>query len=236
MKTDRESSLNRIVRHGVVSLIVVCMSLGSSGLMAAESSSSAPAESTTVLEEEKKVKVSSAADTGDKTVITEEPPFVVTDPAVTVESGEGIDGMTMLYIGGGAGLVALGALALAGGGGSSSDSNTVPEPTTPVVGPSIYGSNWVGFLDLKNTEAQGFQNVTAAVVQNGAAVQITTSSTLLYGRLFNGKISGSGYMKMYDAVTGEDWTTHRRNATANSIELLDYVNGLKDFDTLSLGR
>lgn len=237
MKARRESSLNRMFRQGIVFFVVICMMSGSSGLMAAEPATSTPAETDAVLEDKKKEKVDSATDDiSSATITAEEPPFVVTDPAVTVEEGEGVDGMTMLYIGGGVGLLALGALALAGGGGSSSDSDTVPEPTTPVVGPSIYGSNWVGYLDLKNTEAEGFQNVTAAVVQNGAAVQITTSSTLLYGRLYNGRINSAGYMMMYDSVTGEDWTTHRRNATENTIELQDYVNGLKDLDTLSLGR
>lgn len=241
MKKSKQSSMKRIGKQSIALLLTGTMCMGSSALMAAEAEPTPPQPdvSTVLLEEQKKEAVSGAQEEANTPITTEEPPFVVKDPSVTVDSGEGMDGMTMLYIGGGVAAVALGALALSGGGGSSSDSGgTVPEPTVPVVGPSIYGSNWVGFLDLKNTEAQGYQNVTASIVQNGSAVQITTSSTLLYGRLFNGKINGSGYMKMYDSVTGEDWTTYRRNATTNQIELLDYVNDLNDneFDRLYLSR
>ena len=236
----KSTSLNRLAKQSIALLLAGTMCMGSSALMAAEAEQTPaqPDASTVLLEEQKKEAMSSVEEEATTPITTEEPPFVVTDPSVTVDSGEGIDGMTMLYIGGGVGAVALGALALSGGGSSSDSGGTVPEPTVPVVGPSIYGSNWVGFLDLKNTQAQGYQNVTATIIQNGSAVQITTSSTLLYGRLFNGKINGSGYMKMYDSVTGEDWTTHRRNASTNQIELLDYVNDLNrgEFDRLYLSR
>ncbi len=238
-----ESLQNRFFKQGLVSLVVVSLSVCSTSVIsvAAQASSSGSAnESRVLLEDQKKEEVITDVASTAATVTSEDPPFVVSDPSVTVDSGDGIDGMTMLYIGGAIGLAAVAAVALGGGGGgggSSSDSGPTPlPPTTPVVGPNLNGSDWLGFLDIKNTQAAGYQNVSAIIVHNGSSVQITTSSTLNYGRLFNGRINNSGYMTMYDSVTGEDWTTYYRNATANSVDLYDYVNGLKDLDRLLLNR
>ena len=201
------------------------------------SSPESTGESSVLLEDHKKEKVNT--DTADKAtnITLEDPPFVVNDPSVTVDSGEGVDGMTMLYIGGAIGLVAIGAIALGGGGGSSSETGTDPlPPTTSVVGPNLNGTNWAGFLDLKNTQATGYQNIAATIVHSGTSVQITTTSTLLYGRMFNGRINSRGDMTMYDSITGEDWTTHYSKASSNSVDLYDYVNGLKDLDRMLLAR
>jgi len=234
-----ESLQKCILKKGLVSVIVASLTVcSSSGLsLAAQSSSGDANKNAVLLEGQKKEKVETPAAASHRVVPEEAPAFVVTDPSVTVDTGEGVDGMTLLYIGGAVGLLAVGAMALGGGSGSSSDSGPTPlPPTTPVVGPNINGSNWGGYLNIKDTRAQGFQNITATIVQNGSAVQITTSSTLMYGRMFNGSIKANGFMKMYDSVTGEDWTTHYRNATATSVDLYDYVNGLKDLDRMLLVR
>jgi len=234
-----EQLKNRIFRQGLVSVVIVSLSMCSTSVISVAAQASptvSTVEPSVLLEDHKKEKVSTDTTGNTTSITTEEPPFVVNDPAVTVDTGEGVDGMTMLYIGGAIGLVAIGAVALGGGGGSSSDSEVAPlPPTTSVVGPNLNG-NWAGFLELKNTQATGYQNITATIVQSGTSVQISTSSTLLYGRLFNGRINSRGDMLMYDSITGEDWTTHYSKATTNSVDLYDYVNGLKDLDRMLLGR
>ncbi len=209
----------RVFRQAIVSAMVVSLSVCSTSVI------SVSAELPVILHEQKKEKVDTK----------EEPPFVASDPSVNVESDTGVDGMTMLYVGGAIGLVAIGALALGGGSGSSSGSgdspsspdNSIP-PGTPIVGPDLNGSNWAGFLDLKNDKATGYQNIAASIVHNGSSVQITTTSTLAYGQYFSGTISSGGSMKMYDSTTGEDWTTIGGRATGNRIDLYDYVNDLNN--------
>ena len=232
-----ESLQNRILKQGLVSVVVISLSVCSSSVVsvAAQASTESESESTILLEETKKEKVTTSVSGNTRTTTSEPDPFVVTDPAVTVDSGEGVDGMTMLYIGGAIGLVAIGAMALGGGSGSSSEATPAP-PAIPVVGPDLNGTNWGGYLELKNTEAQGYQNIAAGIVHSGTSVQITTTSTLLYGQLFNGRINSRGDMTMYDSVTGQDWTTHYHKASENSIDLYDYVNGLKDLDRMLLIR
>ncbi len=239
-RDNMESLKNRIFKQGLVFVVIVSMSVCSSSVIsvaAQASSSDSTGESSVLLEDNKKERADTYDASSATSITSEEPPFVVSDPSVMVDSGEGVDGMTMLYIGGAIGLVAIGAVALGGGGsGSSSDSGVTPvPPTTSVVGPDLNG-NWAGFLELKNTQATGYQNITATIVHSGTAVQITTSSTLLYGRLFNGRINSRGDMTMYDSITGEDWTTHFSKATTNSVDLYDYVNGLKELDRMLLGR
>lgn len=209
----------RVFKHAIVSTMVVSLTVCSTSLFAAA------VEMPVLLKEQKKEKVEPQ----------EDPPFVASDPSVTVESDTGIDGMTMLYIGGAIGLVAVGALALSGGSGSSSDSggspslpDNTPPPETPIVGPDLNGSNWAGFLDLVNDQATGYQNIAASIVHKGASVQITTTSTLAYGHYFSGRISSGGSMKMYDSTTGEDWTTYSSRATGNRIDLYDFVNDLNN--------
>lgn len=238
-RDNMESLQNRIFKQGLVSVVVVSLSVCSTSVISVAEQVSpvdSTAESSVLLEDHKKEKVNTGTGSNATSITTEEPPFVVSDPSVTVDTGQGVDGMTMLYIGGAVGLVAIGAMALGGGSGSSSDSGTNPlPPTTPIVGPDLNG-NWAGFLDIKNTEAEGYQNITATIVQSGSSVQIATSSTLLYGRLFTGRIDSRGDMIMYDSITGETWTTHYSKATTNNVDLYDYVNGLKDLDRMLLGR
>ena len=231
-----ESSQKRIFKQGLVSVVVMSLTMcSSSGLsLVAQASAADVNENAVLLDGQKKEKVETPDVDIKQAIPQEDAAFVVADPAVTVDAGEGVDGMTMLYIGGAVGLLAVGAVAL--GGGSSSSDPTPPQPTTPPVGPDINGSNWAGYLDIKDTRAEGFQNITATIVQNGSAVQITTSSTLMYGRMFNGSIKSNGFMLLYDSVTGEDWTTHYRNATETSVDLYDYVNNLKDLDRMLLLR
>ena len=111
----------------------------------------------------------------------------------------------------------------------------VPEPTS-VVGPNLNGSDWTGYLDIEETGNEGYQRISARIDHSGSSVQIYTSSTLNYGRKFSGTISSSGYMLMYDSVTGEDWTTHKGNARSGSVDLYDYVNDFDDLDRMYLSR
>ncbi len=111
----------------------------------------------------------------------------------------------------------------------------VPSGTDPV-GPDLNGSDWTGFLDINDSGHRGFQAISAKINHNGSSVQIYTSSTLDYGRKFSGTISSSGYMLMYDSISGEDWTTHKGNATKDRVDLYDYVNWFEDLDRMKLTR
>jgi hypothetical protein len=125
---------------------------------------------------------------------------------------------------------------------SSSSSPSYPEGLPPVpeatsvVGPNLNGSNWTGFLDIEDRRHEGYQSISARIDQSGSSVQIYTSSTLDYGRKFSGTISSSGYMLMYDSITGEDWTTHRGNASSRRVDLYDFVNNFDDMDMMKLNR
>lgn len=160
-----------------------------------------------------------------------------------IDADDAIDGMTMLYIGGAIGVVAIGVLALSGGSSGSSDSGTVepdptpvlPDPASPAIGPDLNG-NWSGYLHIKDTGHEGHQNISADISHSGSSVDIITTSTLDYGRRFSGTISSSGYMLVYDADRGEDWTTHYGNATTRQIDLYDYVNHFEDLDRMYLSR
>jgi len=169
-----------------------------------------------------------------KTNVKKTLPSDVTDPRVETTEPE-IDGNTMLYIGGAIGAISLIALGVAAGT-SSSDSDSISEQSTPAVGPNLHGTNWGGFLEIKQTGSAGREVVTAKVTHNGSAVSIATSTSLSYGRAFNGTITSSGSMRMYDATTGETWTTYRGRASTSQIDLYDYVNGAKELDRLFLGR
>jgi hypothetical protein len=231
----------KILKQGLVSVVVASMTVfSSSGIsVAAQSTTGSSNEPTILLEDHKKEETTQHVNENLEIVAIDELPLVVSETSVTEKTDDGTDGMTMLYIGGAVGLLAVGAVVLGVGGGSSSSGSQPPpteEPLTPVVGPNINGVDWVGSLEIKDTRAQGFQNIAATVVQNGAAVQIVTSSTLEYGHMFSGRISNNGFMLIYDSITGEDWTTHYKNASANSIDLYDFVNNLRDLDRMYLGR
>lgn len=142
------------------------------------------------------------------------------------------DNRKLLYAGAGAVGVAALIIGLSNsGGGDSSDPET---PTVPPVGADLAGTNWAGILLLINGKRE---NVTATVTQNGSLVEIKTSTTQSYGSKFNGTISSSGYLNMYEQVTGEQWTTHTGPAaTASRIEIYDYVNNFTGLDVLVLKR
>lgn len=106
----------------------------------------------------------------------------------------------------------------------------------PIVGPDVAGSNWVGTLDLENYGYQGHQSVTAVIKQIGASITITTSTTLPYGKTFQGTITSKGYISVMDKQTGQTWTTYLGRASDNAIQLYDYVNNFAGFDTLFLAR
>lgn len=186
------------------------------------------------------IPISSIADSVDPKETTgtesqEEPTADVTD--ALSEDTESIDGLTMLYIGGAVAGAAVLAVAL-GSGSSTSDSPVPPPelPTIPIVGPDLRGTGWTGTLNIKDQRYKGFQAISAKIAQRGSNVQIDTSSTLYYGRQFNGTISSNGYMLMYDSISGEDWTTFRDNATSTKVDLYDYVNDFDDLDRMYLSR
>lgn len=225
----------RIFKQVIVSVMIASLSVCSTSVISV--ADVAPV----LIKEQKKEKVNNNEATGDTTITSEEPAFVVSEPSVTVESDT--DGMTMLYVGGALGIVAMGAVVLGGGSGSSSDSGADPSlpdssspSATPLVGPDLNGVNWAGFQDIKDYRATGYQNIAASIVHSGSTVQITTTSTLTYGHYFSGSINSSGHMLMYDSITGEDWTTFGGNASGNRIDLYDYVNNLKDKDRMLLSR
>lgn len=121
------------------------------------------------------------------------------------------------------------------------DPPSLPDPpsdpsTNPPVGPDLNGSNWTGFLEIKDSRYRGYQAISGRIIHGGSSVQINTSSTLHYGRQFNGTISSSGSMLMYDSISGEDWTTHKGNASTTKVDLYDYVNEYKDLDRMKLTR
>ncbi len=110
--------------------------------------------------------------------------------------------------------------------------DTNPEGAEPV-GADIAGSNWSGFIDLVGSARQ---SITATISQNGTYVVIRTTSSREYGKKFVGNIASDGFMKLYDQSTGEIWTTHYGNATANKIDIYDYVDHYRDTDQISLQR
>lgn len=135
---------------------------------------------------------------------------------------------TPLIIGAGAAAAAVLALALSGGGGGGGGGEGAVEP----VGVDIAGT-WTGYLDLVDGERE---HVTAVVQQNGAQVEITTSSTQSYGKVFKGEIDSNGDMLVYDQANGEDWTTLKGPAYPTQIDLYDYVNNYSGLDQLFLQR
>ncbi len=185
--------------------------------------------------DDKEVATESETETKVKKEETAQKIDVEREPEVDDSSTD--DGMTMLYAGGGAAAAVILIAAIASGSSSSDDSSsTVSTPTVAPVGADIHGSNWNGTLNILDSRNRGYQAVSASINQNGRSVSITTSSTLNYGRAFNGTINSSGFMLMYDSTTGEDWTTFRGNARWNSIGLYDYVNNYRDLDKLALSR
>jgi len=160
-----------------------------------------------------------------------------TDPGE--EESDSIDGLTMLYIGGGVAGVAALAVALGSNSGSSEPDTPPPEPVPPPeppVGPDLNGTDWAGYLDIKNNKYRGYQAVSATIIHSGRSLQINTSSTLHYGQQFSGTISSGGYIFVRDSTTGQTWTTHRGSANTRRVDLYDYVNNFKELDRMKLTR
>ena len=157
------------------------------------------------------------------------------EPQTTTSSS---GGKTLLY-GGIAAAAVVGAVALAagsgGGGGSSAEVAEEPEePKLKPVGADLDGDNWHGRLILVDS---GFkEDVTATVKQNGADIEITTSSTQKYGKKFIGHIDRNAFIQVRDQDTGEDWTTMNNDTRWNMIDLYDYVHSFRDLDRLYLTR
>ncbi|NNF46486.1 MAG: hypothetical protein HKN69_06920 [Desulfofustis sp.] len=154
----------------------------------------------------------------------------------------------LVYLGIGAAAAAAVGLAAAGGSGSDSDSSAPGEvgggsaggsversvkPTTEPKNATLWGDNWSGRLLLISGKREP---VTAVIYQNGAQVEIVTSTTQRYGRRFVGSVSSSGHMRMIDQTTGELWTTYISPANSTRIDLYDYVNNFQDLDNLLLTR
>ncbi len=162
-----------------------------------------------------------------------------TEPRVVVSNSDD-DGKTWLYVGvATAGVVGI-AAALASSSGSSdteeSTTTTTTSTTQKKVGPDIEGSDWTGTLDIRRSGYEGKQAITATITHRGSAVTIRTSSTLHHGKHFKGKISSSGYIKVYDTSGGKTWTTHFGRASSSSIRLYDAVNDETSHDRLRLSR
>lgn len=227
--------LNGVLGRGLLFGMVVSMSVCNIPVSAIAASTDIPESSEPEVLSQKpdqKTKTKTEAATAPAAVTRT---YIDRDPA---GEDEGIDGMTMLYIGGAIGVVALGAVALSGGsgGGSSDSAGALPAPTEPPVGPDLNGTNWGGFLSIHDKEHVGYQTISASIRHSGRLVEILTTSNLHYGQYFTGTISSSGHMLMYDSITGEDWTTHAANATANRVDLYDFVDNYADTDQMLLVR
>ena len=130
------------------------------------------------------------------------------------QTGRTSSGKILLYTGVGVGVVALAAWGISSGSGSSDNVSTL----TPVC--VSIGGTWSGYLDLVGAPPE---SITATIKQNGASVDIKTSSTQAYGKRFIGIIERNCTMMVYDQITGEDWSSHGTTVTAKGIELYDYV-------------
>jgi hypothetical protein len=97
------------------------------------------------------------------------------------------------------------------------------EYTGPVV-PDI-GGEWKGYFyfDESHGGNRWMTPITATVVLNSSNhtyVTVTTSKQGL-AHYLAGRIDSTGYMRMIDPYDGETWTTYRRRATSNLVEIND---------------
>lgn len=151
------------------------------------------------------------------------------EPQEKVESGA-----SKYWLYGGAAALGIGLAAAAGGGGGGGSS--APACEEELVGPDLNGSDWRGILTLLEHGAEGIQEVTARITHCGRDILIQTTSTLSYGKTFDGKINASGDMLVIEHVRRQDWTTHFGPASSTHIDIYDYVNDFDDFDSLILNR
>lgn len=97
-----------------------------------------------------------------------------------------------------------------------------PQPLpddTPVVGPNLNG-NWAGYYKSRTGK---FENLRATITHSGTRVVISTTKSTGVARELIGRIDPIGKMLLYDSFDNEDWTTLFGPASANSINLADYV-------------
>ena len=218
----------RYIKSTSIFFLVICLSILNINITTAPA-----AESKTDKEVAMNTADTAKADTAPVTTASAQDQLPIKTPqsrAADPEPKTNSSGKTLLYAG--VGIAAVAAVAAGVGSSSSSESET-PTPTLDPIGADIGGKSWSGFLNLFDGIKEP---VTATIYQNGAYVEITTSSTQEYGHKFVGQINKSGFMTMYDQTTGEDWTTHYDNATWNRIDLYDFVNNNKDLDRLYLTR
>ena len=218
--SKKNSILDGVIKNILPVIIIICLSVFNAQICQAD-------DIADILEDVNKTAVPSTEDAA------EEPAKKKPDSSSgTTVTNTSMPSDEAVFIG--LGVAGLAALALALGSSGSDDAGPALPPPVQVdpVGPGI-GGTWSGRLVLVN---HGAELVTATVVQNGADVQITTSTSLPYGKQFTGTISGSGSMYMFDGTTGETWTTFGGNATANRLSLYDYVNNFEDLDRLELTR
>ncbi len=204
------------------------------------------------------IKISQAETTDDSDVVLDADPGTKNKPETDAQETGGdkspkttksSDTNPMVYLGiGAAAAAAIGLAAAAGGGSSDSDGSSSEgggggatggsdgrsvKPTTEPKNATLWGDNWSGTLHLINGNRE---QVTALIYQNGAQIEIVTSTTQRYGKRFVGSVSSSGHMRMVDQTTGELRTTFMGPANSTRIDLYDYVNNFQDLDRLLLTR
>ncbi len=109
------------------------------------------------------------------------------------------------------------------GGGQATETQdidvVIPDTTASTVGPNLNGDNWEGYF--KSVEGD-FTPMSATIRHVGNEVTILTTKEGIAHKM-TGITDGSGNMFMIDEADGEDWTTLYGAASANSINLADFV-------------
>ena len=91
------------------------------------------------------------------------------------------------------------------------------------VAPDISGDDWIGYFWRSDDYAGTVVPLRAVVAQTKEGrVTIMTSKPGL-GHFFEGNISTTAHMLLYDGFDGEDWSTHVGPATDVWINIEDYV-------------
>ncbi len=109
-----------------------------------------------------------------------------------------------------------------GGGDMTMTDPTMIEPNlmATVVGPNLNGDTWAGYL---KSITGAFTPMTAVIRHVGTSITIDTSLEGEVGDSLSGTISASGMLNLIDRFDGEDWTTLFGPASANSINIADFV-------------
>jgi len=132
--------------------------------------------------------------------------------------------------------------------GPSGDSSLLPdetdlakagyfEPEDTYEGPTVpdISGNWQGSYyfdsygksaaDLNPLAKRSGTPITAVITFNETNHTYVIITTSLSGRAhqFEGRLDAGGNMRLIDPYDGETWTTHRRRATTNLVEINDLV-------------